>query len=101
MGSLMQPKPRGFTQGEREFWAKLNDFVRENGGWTTSQPDVSTLTFQCEPSSDLPALLTRKGFDVIGVGDATRLLPSTVTETRGNRTFVSHSVVPTVVSVYS
>jgi len=99
----MQPKkPVGFSKLEREYWAKLNDFIRENSGWATSQPDVPKMTFECEISSELPELLRRRGFDVLPAGTAERLLPTseTVTENGTTRKVIRQHVVPTTVSVF-
>jgi hypothetical protein len=91
-------KAVGFSRQEREYWSSIGEFIRTNGGWVTSIPDVPKMTFECMSGSELPALLARRGFAVLPAGTSSRLLPSTVT--RGDRTVVNQGAIPTVVCVY-
>ena len=99
---MKQPikKPIGFDVKEQEFCNELRDYIHRNEAFVTSEPHTNTIRFECLPQSSLPQLLDSRGFDVVNAGTATRLMPSTVTEARGNQTFVSHNVVPTVMDVW-
>ena len=50
--------------------------------------------------SPLPALLQDAGQSVRQLGSHERLLPSTIAETRGNRTIVNREVGPGLVGVF-
>jgi hypothetical protein len=84
---------------QRELWAALNGFIRENGGWVTSQPGIATITFE-STDDELAELLRRRGYDVFPAGTAERLLPSVISEHRGTKTFTTQSVSPGVVNVF-
>jgi hypothetical protein len=76
----MRPKPKGFSREQRALWDRLNKFIRQEGGWTVSQPEISPIRFECPLDSNLPTLLREAGHRVIDYGTHERLMP--LTETR-------------------
>jgi len=84
-----------------KLWSKMNAYIRQEQGWTVSQPDTNPVRFECKLDSELPALLIEAGHSVRGLGTHERLLPSTLVEQRGTATFTTQSVAPGVVNVYS
>jgi hypothetical protein len=71
----MSPQPLGFTVRQRQIWRKWNDYIRQEGGWTSAEPNTSPVQFQCEMNSELPELLREAGYDVRHLGTHERLLP--------------------------
>jgi hypothetical protein len=98
----MRPKPKEpfITKEQRALWADLNDEIRELGGWTISEPSVFPLRFESEMTSQLPEVLRQCGHLVRPLGTHERLLPSTIRETRGSKTFVNQQVVPGIATVF-
>jgi hypothetical protein len=96
----MRTKEPPISKAQRALWSGLNDFARELGGWIESRPDVFPLRFECQPGSTLAEALRDFGHKVRHLGSHERLLPSTVTETRGRRTIVNQNIVPGTVEVY-
>jgi hypothetical protein len=73
-------KPPATSRQQRVIWQKLNDYIRQDGGWTVSQPDVSPIRFECQMDSELPNQLREAGHTVRSLGTHERLVP--LTETR-------------------
>lgn len=96
------PSPKALAQAEREYWNRLNDFIRRNGGWTTSEPHTSLIRFECLPSSILPELLGGRGYDVIGAGTGERLLPTshTIKQTGNVTSMTVQNVAPATVEIF-
>jgi hypothetical protein len=67
-------------------WDKLNKYIKQEGGWIVSQPDVSPVRFECPMESELPALLKEAGHRVIPFGTHERLMPVTETMAEHGRT---------------
>jgi hypothetical protein len=95
-------KPRPFSEAQREFWGALNDYIRENEGFTVSEPHTALIRFECLPESHLPELLKSKGYIVCSAGANSRLMPvvESVREHGSTREVVRQHVVPTPVAVY-
>lgn len=55
----------------------MRDYTHENSSFITSEAHTNLIRFECEPASELPTLLQRKGHDVAPAGSAERLLPIT------------------------
>jgi hypothetical protein len=98
----MRPKPKGFSEREREFWGALNDYIRENEGFSVSEPHAPFIRFECRPESDLPDLLRAKGYSVNSAGTNERLMPVTelVREHGSIRKVVRQHVAPTTVAAF-
>jgi hypothetical protein len=98
----MRDKPRAFDEKQREFWGALNDYIRENEGFTVSEPHTPLIRFECRPESDLPELLRAKGYDVNSAGTGERLLPvvELVREHGGTRKVIRQHIEPQAVAVY-
>jgi hypothetical protein len=97
----MQPKPKGFGEKERKFWTFLNDYITDNEGFITSQPNTTPIRFECWPDSILPKLLNSMGFDVFNAGLAERLMP--ISETRkinANTTVTTQQTGPATLAVF-
>jgi hypothetical protein len=98
----MPPKPpKGFGEKERKFWGFLRDYITDNEGFITSQPNTSPIRFECWPDSILPQLLNSMGFTVTGAGTAERLMP--ISETRrlnANTTVTTQQIGPATLAVY-
>src|SRR5207245_7353507 len=94
---MKHQKPQAFDPKERAYWGA---YIEANDGFTTSEPHTSTIRFESLPLSSLPDLLRSRGFDVINAGTGERLLPSTITETRGHRSVVNTQTITTTVSIY-
>jgi hypothetical protein len=82
------------------YGGRLNKYIMANGGWIVSEPDTSTIRFECSMDSALPELLRQAGHNVRNFGRHERLLPSIITERRGTKTVTSQVVAPGVVAVY-
>jgi len=97
-----RPKPAALSRERRQLWQRLNKFIRQEGGWTVSQPEISPIRFEAPLDSNLPALLREAGHRVIDYGTHERLMP--LTETRkehgGNTTVTSQQVGVGVVRVW-
>jgi hypothetical protein len=74
------PKQSPLSVAQRKLWQRLNDYIRQEGGWTVSEPNVSPIRFECPLDSQLPSLLIEAGHRVISYGRHERLTP--VSETR-------------------
>jgi hypothetical protein len=101
----MRDKPKkGFDQRQREFWKTLVDYIRQNNGAVVSSPnDVDYIRFEILPEfSTLSELLRSRGYDVVNVGTAEKLMPitNTVKQAGGVTTITQQGMVPTVVDVY-
>jgi hypothetical protein len=64
----MRPKPKGFSREQRALWDRLNKFIRQEGGGTVSQPEISPIRFEAPLDSNLPTLLREAGHRVIDYG---------------------------------
>jgi hypothetical protein len=96
-----QPKAKAVSASQRKLWGRLNDYITDNGGWIVSQPDVPTIRFEYTmDDSNLPDLLRKAGHNVRHLGTHERLIPSTITEHRGNRQITTESISPGVVDVF-
>jgi hypothetical protein len=96
-----QTKTRALSVAQKKLWGRLNEFITDNGGWIVSEPAVLTIRFEYPLNdSNLPDLLREAGHNVRHLGTHERLIPSTVCEQRGTKTFNSQSVVPGVVNVF-
>jgi hypothetical protein len=78
LASKWANQPRGETSekisGQRkELWAALNQFITENGGWTTSVPGYSPIRFEATEHSRLPLELTKLGYTLLPRGTTTRI----------------------------
>lgn len=69
----MTTKTKTISHRQRALWAALNNFIRRNGGWVTSQPDVWPLQMGCPFTSELPAELEALGYRVASCGSITRV----------------------------
>lgn len=98
---MPKPKPRPFTEKDKEEWLFWNSYIQDNGGWLVSQPDIHHITLECPIKSILPDLLRSAGLDVASAGTTERLLPSVVAEHRGNSTIATQSVSPQPVAAFS
>jgi hypothetical protein len=96
-----KPSAKALSTSQKKLWKRLNEFITDNGGWIVSQPDIPTIRFEyTTEDSNLPDLLREAGHDVRYLGTHERLIPSTVCEQRGTKTFNSQSVGPGVVNVF-
>jgi hypothetical protein len=84
----------------KSLWQDLNTFVRQEGGWLVTQPDINPVRFECQPDSNLPTLLHEAGHRLIELGTHERLMPSAIYEQRGRHRVATTSVSPGVVSVW-
>jgi hypothetical protein len=103
--ALMQqhrPKDPKISKAERALWNGINDFARELGGWTTSEPGVFPLRLECQIGSSLPEVLQELGHSVRHLGTHERLMPTTeiVAEAGSTRKVVRQQVAPGVAAVY-
>ena len=69
----MSLKPKAISREQRNLWRKLNEYIRQEGGWTVSQPDSSPIRFEAALNSELPELLRQAGHRVIDYGRHERL----------------------------
>jgi hypothetical protein len=99
---FFRSKPQALSRKQREFWQRLNEYIREGGGWTVSQPDTSPLRFECEQGSDLPDLLRQAGHDARFLGTHERLMPQSevVTEHASRKKVTRQHVAPGIAGVY-
>jgi hypothetical protein len=74
-----QPKPAVLSREQRNLWRNLSEYIRQEGGWTVSQPDCTPIRFEVAPDSELPQLLTEAGHRVRSIGTHERLIPQTIT----------------------
>jgi hypothetical protein len=97
-----QPKPPPLSKAQREFWSRLNVFIREAGGWVVSQPDVSPIRFECHLDSELPETLRQAGHRVVDFGTHERLMPivETMKQHGRNNTITVQQVGVGVVGVW-
>src|SRR5258708_11650385 len=93
-------KRAAFTPRLRQLWQDLNSFIRQEGGWLITQPDINPVRFECQPDSNLPTLLREAGHRLFEMGSHERLVPSVLYEQRGNRRIATTSVSPGIVSVW-
>ena len=93
-------KPQAFTKQQHILWTELNTTIRECAGAVVSLPDTSPIRFECEQGSDLPWHLSRCGYDVRSMGLNERLMPSTIVEHRGTKSFTTQGIVPKMVGVF-
>jgi hypothetical protein len=98
----MRQSPAKFTEKQREFWNAINDYIRENEGFTVSESHTVNIIFQCRPDSDLPEWLKAKGYKPNSAGTTERLMPVTelVREHGSTRKIIRQHIQPTEVSVY-
>jgi hypothetical protein len=96
----MSWKPKAISREQRNLWRKLNEYIRQEGGWTVSQPDCSPIRFESALDSELPELLRQAGHRVIDYGRHERLLPTVVTETRGSTKISRQQVGVGIVGVW-
>jgi hypothetical protein len=92
---------KGFGEKERKFWTFLNEYITDNEGFITSQPNTTPIRFECWPDSILPKLLNSMGFDVFNAGLAERLMP--ISETRkinANTSVTTQQMGPATLAVY-
>jgi hypothetical protein len=97
-----QTKPSPLSVAQRKLWQRLNDYIRQEGGWTVSEPNVSPIRFECPTDSSLPELLREAGHDVRDAGTSERLMPtSNIVKQHGGITTVTvQNIVPTMVEVF-
>ena len=98
---MPKSRARPFTKADEDAWQFWREYISDNGGYLTSQPEIHTLTFECLHDSILPELLESAGLGLSNIGVGERLLPSTAIEIRGSKTFTTQAIVPTQVSVWS
>jgi hypothetical protein len=98
----MRPKSKALDEQQREFWGALNNYIRENEGFTVSEPHTPLIRFECRAGSDLPQLLRAKGYDVNSAGTNERLMPTSniVKQYGGVTAITAQNIVPTIVEVY-
>jgi hypothetical protein len=98
----MPPTKATFTEQQREFWNGLNSFIRENEGFTVSEPHTASIRFECRPESDLPDILRAKGYGVNSAGTNERLMPVTelIREHGSIRKVARDHITPEIVSVF-
>jgi chaperone required for assembly of F1-ATPase len=99
---LMRPKPKAFSERQREFWNQLRDWVHQNEGWIVSEPHTPLIRFECRAESELPQLLRAKGYDLNSAGTNERLMPVTelVREHGCIRRVARDHIAPQMVSVF-
>src|SRR5260221_12116868 len=93
--------PRKRAAVDRKLWQRMNEYIRQEGGWIVSLPDTRTIRFECQTDSTLPDLLRAANHDPRFLGIHERLLPTTITERRGLRTIASQGVSPGIVNVFT
>jgi hypothetical protein len=102
----MRPEPikpkKSFTIQQRKWWERLNTYIRNNDGWTTSEPGTSLIRFETRVDSSLPELLRSAGHDVRDAGVAERLMPITETlkQHGGNITVTREHIAPQQVLIF-
>jgi hypothetical protein len=67
------------SAAQQKLWKRLNQYIREAGGWIVSQPDTSPIRFEAPLNSELPDLLQEAGHNIRFMGTHERLLPQTET----------------------
>jgi hypothetical protein len=95
-------KPKAFSPRQREFWNQIRDFIHDGGGWITSEPHTSLVRFEAMPGSNLPELLSSRGYDVIGAGSGERLLPTchTIKQAGSASLLKTQTIAPTAVDIF-
>jgi hypothetical protein len=87
-------------RAHRALWNGLNEFARECGGWTTSEPGTFPLRFECQMGSSLPEGLRQLGHSIYHLGTHERIIPQTIVEVRGTKTFTNRQMAPGIVDVW-
>jgi hypothetical protein len=87
-----------------KLWAALHAFVRNHGGWITTQPNALPARMEALPDSELPELLRAKGWLVTDGGQSDVFLPEKAEITlAGGRTpskITTDRLVATTVSLW-
>jgi hypothetical protein len=64
------------TLDRKKRFAALNDWITDRGGWCTSLPGDPEVRLECLPNSDVPAQLTKLGYELEAAGSGERILPA-------------------------
>jgi hypothetical protein len=93
-------KPKSLSREQQKLWTHLNEFIREGGGWIISLPTTLQIRLETILGSSLPEDLKEAGYNIHHIGRHERLMPSTITEHRGTKTFTTQIVAPGVADVW-
>ena len=101
---MAKPKPKAaLTERQRELWATLNDFDRENDGAVISPPGVSTIVFACGLNPSCRAYCDGAVRYLRPAGTTERLMPVSQTVTEhgiATRKVVRQHVAPQTVAIH-
>jgi hypothetical protein len=80
------------VESRKSSFGKLARLIHNGGGWVTSYPGLSYMTFDALDGSQVPQQLRDLGYDPVDEGPGERILPSGITE----RYLIEGSSVPVV-----
>jgi hypothetical protein len=69
------PKQPTLSRAQRRLWDRLNEFIREGGGWIISPPTTGQIRLETVIGSTLPNDLKDAGYNIHHLGTHERLMP--------------------------